>query len=151
MPLLVALAAVLGAWFLMDRWQGSKGPAAVDKLRTGLGWVGKGLAVLLGIAAFTALVQGCDGEDPSDRPFQTCTSYHVEDCPPEGAVVPSTAGGAGGDIGGDGEPRRQPCPAYDAEECPLAPPASAVPQADDGDGVPRQLCPAYDIEDCPPA
>jgi hypothetical protein len=150
-PLIAALAVVLGAWFLADRWKGSKGPAAVGKLRPVLGWVGKGLAVVLGIAAFTALIQGCDGEDPSDQPFQTCSSYDVEDCPPEGGVVPTTAGAGVSDAGEDGGPRREPCAAYDDDDCPLAPEATTVPQADDGTGVPRQLCPAYDIEDCPPA
>jgi hypothetical protein len=92
-PVLVIAAAVLGTWYLMRLWRGSKGPAAVARVAGVLQVVWKAALVVLALAVVAAMVQGCEGNeggtgDSGDPRYQPCPAFHEEDCPPAVPVSP---------------------------------------------------------------
>jgi hypothetical protein len=90
-PVLVVAAAVLGTWYLMRLWKGSKAPDAAKRVGDLLRVVWKALLVVGALAVVAAMVQGCEGNEPP-------------------------SGGSG-----SGQSRYVPCPAFHEEDCPLAP------------------------------
>ena len=96
--MLVVAVAGLGAWYLLRLWNGSKAPEAARRVGDLLGVVWKALLVVAALGVLAAMVQGCDGNEPS-------------------------SGGPGGSGGsGAGQPLYAPCPAFHEEDCPLAVP-----------------------------
>jgi hypothetical protein len=92
-PALVVAAALLGTWYLLRLWNGSRAPEAARRVGDMLRLVWKALLAVAALGVVAAMVQGCEGNDPS-------------------------SGGSG--TSGDG-PRYEPCPAFHEEDCPLAP------------------------------
>ena len=90
--MLVVAAAVLGTWYLGRLWNGSKGPEVARRVGDVLRVLWKAVLALAALGVVAAMVQGCDGNEPS-------------------------SGGPGG-----GQPRYEPCPAFHEEDCPLAVP-----------------------------
>ena len=94
--MLVVAAAVLGTWYLMRLWSGSKAPEAARRVGDVLRVVWKALLAVAALGVLAAMVQGCEGNEPS-------------------------SGGSGGADGSGGATHYQPCPAFHEEDCPLAP------------------------------
>jgi hypothetical protein len=80
-PVLVVAAAVVGAWYLMRLWNGSKAPQAAHRVGDVLRVAWKGLLAVAALGVVAAMVQGCDGNEPSSR-YQPCPAFHEEECPP---------------------------------------------------------------------
>jgi hypothetical protein len=79
-PVLV-VAAVVGAWYLTRLWNGSKAPEAARRVGDVLRVAWKALLVVAAVGVVAAMVQGCDGREPSPS-YQPCTAFHEEECPP---------------------------------------------------------------------
>jgi hypothetical protein len=88
-PVLVLAAAGLATWYLMRLWNGSKGPEAARRVGDLLRLAWKALLAVAAIGVLAAMVQGCDGKEPStggssrgDQPrYQLCPAFHEQDCP----------------------------------------------------------------------
>jgi hypothetical protein len=124
-PVLVVAVAVLGTWYLVRLWNGSKGPDAVKRVGDLLRIVWKAVLVVAALGVVAAMVQGCDGNEPSSGGTGSsggsdggppCTAYREDECTP-GLVSTTTTDSFVDTLG---ESRHQPCPAYHEEDCPLA-------------------------------
>jgi hypothetical protein len=127
-PVLVVAAAVLGTWYLLRLWKGSKAPEAAKRVGDILRVVWKALLAVAALGVVAAMVQGCDGNEPSSSGSggsggaggsdggPPCTAYHEDDCVPGLASTTTTDSF----VDTLGESRYQPCPAFHEEDCPLA-------------------------------
>jgi hypothetical protein len=119
-PVLVVAVAVLGTWYLVRRWNGSKGPDAAKRMAGVLRAVWKGVLVVAALGVLAAMAQGCEGNQSSGgsdpRSGPPCTTYHAPDCTPG---LGSTTTMAAPGLESRTDPRHQPCPAFHEEDCPL--------------------------------